>query len=129
MPPRYLLGLTKDQKYTEVYDFAGVDPGYLEILTSNLEFQSEPKYIYAIIPHGMNSSIRDMSIFKSKYKYFNRKFIFPHLSTENLPKINELTNVILSNSSVGTKFLQIKRMLSICVLIFKASGNNPENFD
>ncbi|GFT89652.1 mannosyltransferase [Nephila pilipes] len=121
MPPRYVLGLTESQKDISVYDFAGIDENGFEDLLNNLILQSEPQYVYVIIPHEISIYIRNLSIFQSNYKFVARKSLFPHLSTESLPKLSDLINVILSKSSFWQKMSQIKKFLSIHILIFKTN--------
>ncbi|GFY45509.1 mannosyltransferase [Trichonephila inaurata madagascariensis] len=122
MPPRYVLGLTESQKDISIHDFAGVDEDNLKDLLNSLILQSKPQYVYAIIPNEMSIPIQNLSIFQTNYKFVARKCLFPHLSTESLPKLSEVINVILSKLSFWQKMTQIKKFLSIHVLIFKRNA-------
>ncbi|GFQ89189.1 mannosyltransferase [Trichonephila clavata] len=88
MPPRYVLGLTERQKDISIHDFAGIDEDGLEDLLNSLILQSKPQYVYAIIPHETSIPIQNLFVFQKNYKFVARKCLFPHLSTESLPKLN-----------------------------------------
>ncbi|XP_055926111.1 GPI mannosyltransferase 4-like isoform X2 [Argiope bruennichi] len=121
MPPRYVLGLTEEYNKVKIYDFAGIDIGEFEIQINNMIFQSDPRYIHFVVPHDVSVSVDNLNILKSKYKLQHRNYIYPHLSTENLPKYNEFMDIIYTNSSLLHKIHQFKKVFSICILTFKVN--------
>lgn len=120
MPPRYLLGLGQNQN-VGIYDFAGADLDHFELAIDNVILQHKPLTVYVVTTDEIADSVLELHFFQYRFNLLMRKALFPHLSTEHLPKFNKIKERMLSNMSVVVKLHEIKKMFSIHVLFFKIS--------
>lgn len=119
MPPRYLLSLEKD-KNTIVFDFAGCEDVDFKSGVQDLAVKHMPSNIFIVLPSKhLTPPIVFENLSKLNYELINRVHLFPHLSTENLPKIKEIQYILEKKSSAHRKLYDFKEFFSIQVLVYK----------
>lgn len=120
MPPRYLFHITEKHNNVNVHDLAGLELDKFEYEIQNIVGKKVLK-VFMVLPYKVyDTDITFEALTMLGFKFVERIHIFPHLSTEILPKIiYSIHNIVQKNSSFMSKLYDLQELLSIHIIEFQ----------